>query len=62
MFLYNHFPERSGHLVKGETYARVCSHLEITERMLDLLKREILVAIVGRKKKGEGKRILIMNC
>lgn len=47
MFLYSIFPERSGHLVRGETYAKVCFHLEITERMLDFLEREILVVGVG---------------
>lgn len=53
------FPESSGHLVKGETYAKVCSQLEITDRMLDLLGREILVARGEEKKK---KKNLIMNC
>lgn len=43
MGLCNFFPGRLGHLVEGETYARMCSHLEITERMLDLHGREINV-------------------
>jgi len=46
------FPERSGHLVKGEMYARVYFHLEITERMLDLLGKEILLEREGKKKGG----------
>lgn len=63
VFILN-FPERSGHLVRGETYARVCSHLEITERMLDFLGREILVVKVASRGAGEkkGKKILMLNC
>lgn len=37
MFLYNLLPARSGPLLKGKVHTRVCSHLEISETILDLL-------------------------